>query len=429
MLLTDMGERRPYPGIDEYMAPFYRFFSRSEGRELAQRYIIGLMMEGERKSVEPMSMKVEGSERSMQRLLTDVKWDHEGVWAEYRKIMLENTSDPHGVIAADDTGFPKKGKNSVCVARQHCPSTGKTDNCQIGVSLTYVGQEVAWTYGMDLFIPDSWDNITNPGCVALRKKTRMPTYAHHLEKWKMVLNMVDMANDDNVPHRAIVTDSWYGSIPDFRKGLAERNEKFVVGVHKDQRVFLEAPIFEMPQPKKRKPGRPRKYPQLIETNPKPIMVCDLGKKVDERSWEHLELRRSSKGKSLVVEAVSIRVWPADGYRKGYSHEEVWLIIERRKVDKGRTELRYFFSNFPQNMPTIEMVRLYHERFWIDHGYQQQKEELGLDHHEGRSWVGWHRHVLLVCLAFGYLTLLRIAEKKSREEKWKKMVLSSLNAMT
>ena len=252
-----MAKKLPYPGIDEYMAPYDRFFYRSEGRELAQRYIVGLMMEGERKSVEPMSVKVDGSERSMQRLLTDVKWDHEGVWVEYRRIMLEKTADPQGVLAADDTGFPKKGKHSACVARQYCPSTGKPDNCQIGVSVTYVGQEVAWTYGMYLFIPESWDNITNPECVAIRKKTRLPTYAHHLEKWKMVLDLIDIAKDDKVPYRAVVADSWYGSIPDFRRGLAERDEKFVVGVHKDQIVFLEAPIFEMPQPKKRGPGRPR----------------------------------------------------------------------------------------------------------------------------------------------------------------------------
>ena len=420
-----MTEQGQYPGIDEYMAPFDRFFYRSEGRELAQRYIIGLIMEGERKSVEPISEKVGGSERSMQRLLTNVTWDHEKLLIEYRKQMLEKTVDHQGVLAADDTGFPKKGKHSVCVARQYCPSQGKVDNCQIGVSLAYVGQEVAWTYGMNLFVPKSWDNLEDPDCTQMRGKTRMPESAHHREKWKMVLDLIDIANKDNIPHRAVVADSGYGDIPEFRQGLAEREEQFVVGVHSDTRVFLEVPVFEKPQPIKRRRGRPRKYPELIETNPKPVMVSDLGKKVEDDSWEHLELRRNSKGKPLVVEAVSMRVWPADGYRKGVTHEEVWLIIERRLNEKGRTVLRYFFSNFPQDLPTIEIVRLYHERFWIEHGYQQQKEELGLDHHEGRSWIGWYRHVLLVNLAYGYLTLLRLKEKKSQEEKWKMMVLSSM----
>jgi SRSO17 transposase len=117
----------------------------------------------------------------------------------------------------------------------------------------------------------------------------------------------------------------------------------------------------------------------------------------------------------MVEAVSRRVWPAQGYRKGLVQEEVWLLIERRRQGQDSFELRYYFSNMPQEIPTLEMVRLFHERYWIEQGYQQLKEELGLDHHEGRSWIGWHRHVVLVFLAFGYLTRLRLQEKKRRQQ--------------
>ena len=124
----------------------------------------------------------------------------------------------------------------------------------------------------------------------------------------------------------------------------------------------------------------------------------------------MELRRDSRDKPLLVVAVSLRVWPAHGWRQGNLHEQVWLLIERRQSANGEHELRYFFSNMPQHMPTIDLARLYHERYWIEHGYQQLKEELGIDHHEGRSWTGWHRHVLLVFLAYGYLTLLRLQEK-------------------
>ena len=127
------------PGIDEYMKPFLGFFHRSESRELAECYVTGLLMDGERKSVEPMSEKVNASERSMQRLLSDVNWDDEAVAAEYRRIMLAATSDPLGILVLDDTGFPKKGRDSVCVARQYCGASGKTENCQVGVSMTYVG--------------------------------------------------------------------------------------------------------------------------------------------------------------------------------------------------------------------------------------------------------------------------------------------------
>ena len=404
-------------GIDDYMAIYSPYIKRAEARELAQCYVVGLMMDGERKSVEPMSEKVHASERGMQRLLTEVKWDHEGALGEYRRRMLAETADPQGVLVIDDTGFPKKGRHSVCVARQYCGSLGKVANCQVGVSLTYVGQGFAWPYAMELFVPRSWDDPDEPGCVAMRKKTHMPADVHYREKWQMALNLIDQGRDAGVPHRAVVADSWYGNITEFRQGLDDRQEHYVVGVYSDTQVFLESPVFLQPDPQEKKRGRKRKTPKLIETNPLPVKVSDLGKSVAEGDWEHLEIRKDCLNKPLVIEAVSRRVFPSQGYRKGTAHEEVWLIIERRKKDKTQYELRYFFSNMPQDMPTLEMVRLFHERFWIEQGYQQLKEELGLDHHEGRSWTGWHRHVLLVIIAFGYLMLQRIQEKKRLQQTW------------
>lgn len=403
-----MGYDQFAVGIEEYMSAFVPHFRRSEGFGLASSYVVGLTIEGERKSVEPMSEKVNASERGMQRLLSEVKWDNEGVYREYRKLLLDQTADPLGVLAVDDTGFPKKGRHSVCVARQYCGSLGKVDNCQIGVSLTYVGQGFSWPYAMHLYIPKSWDS---PDIAWFREKTKMPETAHYREKWQIALEQIDVARAENVPHRAVVADSWYGSVPDFRRALDDRSEKYVVGVYANTEVFLEGPVFDEPVTGNR--GRPRTCPRLSDTNPPPVKVSELIEKIDE--WEHLELRSNSKGKPLIVEAVSRRAWPAQGYRKGIRHEEVWLIIERRK-EKSGFDYRFFFSNMPQDMPTIELVRLYHERSWIEQGYQQLKEELGLDHHEGRSWIGWHRHVLLVFLAFGYLTLLRIHEKKRYQER-------------
>ena len=351
--LQDMGE---------YLVPYTRYFRRSEARDLAQCYVVGLMMDGERKSVEPMSERVHGSERGMQRLLTDVIWDEAGVMREYRQQMLAETSDPQGILVVDDTGFPKKGRRSVCVARQYCGARGKVENCQVGVSMTYVGQEASWPYAMDLFVPESWDDLNDPECRVMRNKTHMPDSARYREKWKIALEQIDLACAQGVPHRAVVSDGWYGNIPEFRQGLEGRWESYVVGIYSTTEVFMESPVFEVPQPKKRKRGR-----------------------------------------------------PANGYRQGTRHEEVWLIIERRWKKKGEYKLRYFFSNMPQTMPAIEIVRLLHERFWIEHGYQQLKEELGLDHHEGRSWPGWHRHVFLVFLAFGYLTQMRLQEKKRQQQ--------------
>lgn len=281
--------------------------------------------------------------------------------------------------------------------------------------MTYVGQDVSWPYVMDLFIPKSWDNLDDPECRAMRKKTHMPDSARYREKWEIALEQIDLARAQGVPHRAVVSDGWYGNIPEFRQGLESRGESYVVGIYSSTEVFLESPVFEVPQPKKRKRGRPAKRPRLIETHPKPIKMSELGEAVEEGAWEHLELRQDSREKPLIAEAVTLRVWPVNDYRQGTRHEEVWLIIEPRWKKKGEYELRYFFSNMPQTMPVIEIVRLLHEKFWIEQGYQQLKEELGLDHHEGRSWPGWHRHVFLFFLAFGYLTQMRIQGKKRQQQ--------------
>jgi SRSO17 transposase len=250
-----MEQETIFFGIDDYMAFYSPFIKREEARKLAQCYVVGLMMDGDRKSVEPMSEKVHASERGMQRLLTEVKWDRDGAFGEYRRRMLAETMDPQGALLIDDTGFPKKGRHSVCVARQYCGSLGKVDNCQVGVSMTYVGQGFAWPYAMELFVPQSWDNLEDPECVALRKKTYMPDDVHHRTKWQMALDMIDLARFDEAPHRAVVADSWYGDITDFRRGLDDRQERYIVGIYSDTQVFLESPIFVQPDSNEKKEGR------------------------------------------------------------------------------------------------------------------------------------------------------------------------------
>jgi len=402
------------PGVDEYMAPFMGFFRNIKGRALAENYVCGLLMDGERKSVEPMSARVNASERGMQRLLSGVKWDERGVLSTYQEMMLAVTADPMGVFLIDDTSFPKKGRESVCVARQYCGATGKTDNCQVGVSMTYVGQGVAWPYVMKIFVPESWDKGDDE-CIQRRAKTKMPDSVRYRPKWRIALELLDEARSRQVPHWAVLADSWYGDIPEFRQELARRGERYILGVYSDTQVFLEPPTVEHVAQVASKRGRPRKKDHVIVVNPDPIKVAAIGKAIANDAWECLTIRQGSQNKPLVIEAVSLRVFPAHGWRSGDVHEDVWLLIERRHLSKGEFELRYFFSNMPQTIPTLDLVRLSHERYWIEHGYQQLKDELGLDHHEGRSWLGWHRHVLLTFLAFGYLTMIRLKQKKQMNQ--------------
>ena len=400
-----------YPGIDAYMKPFLGFFHRAESRELADCYVTGLLMDGGRKSVEPMSEKVNASERSMQRLLSDVKWDDQGVAAEYRRALLFATADPLGLLVLDDIAFPKKGRDSVCVARQYCATSGKTDNCQIGVCMTYIGRDVAWPCAMALFIPESWDQAGNDACDAKRIKTRMPESAHSRPKWRIALDLVDLARKDHVPCRAVLADEGYGDIPEFRRELDANGQAYILGVNSGTLVFLMAPALDISTVKEPGQEHSRTHSDIVAMNPEPLKLSALGESIADDAWQHLELRRDSRGKLLRVQAVSLRVYPAHNRHLGNPHERVWLVIERLQTTQGGYELRFFFSNMPQCQPAIDLARLCHEKYRSEQCYRLLKEELGLNHHEGRSWTGWHRHVLLVFLAYGYLTLRRLKEKE------------------
>lgn len=278
--------------------------------------------------------------------------------------------------------------------------------------MTYIGQGVAWPFGMKLFVPESWD-CDDAECMRRRSTTKMPESVRYRPKWRIALELLDEATSRQVPHRAVIADSWYGDIPEFRQELVRRGERYILGVYADTRVFLESPTVEYAPQSERKRDRLRRKAKVVAVSPGPIKVSAIGTAIADGAWESLTIRRDCRNKPLKVEALSLRVYPAHGWRAGVVHEDVWLLIERRHLAKGEVELRYFFSNMPQAMPTIDLARLNHERYWIEQGYQQLKEELGLDHHEGRSWLGWHRHVLLTFLAYGYLTLIRLEQKKQR----------------
>lgn len=406
-----MSKETSHPGIDAYMKPFLGFFHRAESRELAECYVTGLLMDGERKSVEPMSEKVNASERSMQRLLSEIKWNDHGVAAEYRRSMLSATADPLSLLILGDTGFPKKGRDSVCVARQFYVASGKFDNCQIGVSMAYVGQDVAWPYAMSLFIPESWDKVGDDDCDTKRKKTRMPETTSFRPKWRIALDLLDLARKERVPHRAVLADYGYGDSPEFRQELDVRGESYILGIAADTRVFLTSPALDKEPVNDRKRGRLHAGSGTVAINTGPVLLSTLVESIADNAWQQLELRRDSGFNPLRVEAVSLKVWPAPGWRHDNLHEQVWLLIERRQAADGGHELLYFFSNIPQHFPTLDLARLQDERHLAEYAYRQLRQKLGLDHHEGRSWTGWHRHVLLVFLAYGYLTLRRLQEKE------------------
>jgi SRSO17 transposase len=340
--------------------PDFRFRRQAEW---ASVYVRALLQDGERKSVEPMANRVPlppelgvgDPVQALQNFLNQSSWDEQKVWKRYRAYMSKTFSTPHAIFVIDDTSFPKDGKHSVGVQRQYCGALGKTDNCQNAVSIHYVGIRGHFPLMMRLYLPESW--------------------------------VGDPARLDKA-----------GVAQEFRDRLASRGLYFVAGVTEDLVAFSAAPSWIMPSPGAR--GRPRSRPRLAEDHSRPEPVSELARREPRQplSW-----REGTKG-MLTAKFSWARVWPAHGWSTGdcAEAEPIWLLVE----EQAEGALKYAFSNLPVETPISEGVAYWKSRWPVEQGYLQMKSELGLDHFEGRSWLGFHHHACLVMVAFGFRELER-----------------------
>ena len=289
----------------------------------------------------------------------------------------------------DDTSFPKQGKASVGVARQWCGSLGKTSNCQVGVSLYYVLPDFAYnpdlvgfSLGMRLYLPKAW--VESP---RRRERARVPPYAEFAEKWRIGLAMIDRARELKVPHRAVVADAGYGTQHEFREALRKRHEPYAVGIQLHSLKVMPTDV------------------QGRFVRPRPEWVTRLGAEVPPRGWRKVTWGEGTKG-PLVMEVARLRVIvfrQTTGHRHplGPTDEVAWLLFERR-ANETKAYLIWGFDD----LNLREQAALIRSRWRIEQGFQHMKEELGLDHFEGRTWTGWHHHVTMVALAHAFLTLQR-----------------------
>jgi SRSO17 transposase len=379
--------------------PDFRFRRQAEW---AAVYIRALLQDGERKSVEPLaarvplppSLRVRDPLQALQNFVNQSSWDEEKVWKRYRAIMAKTFSTPHSIFVVDDTSFPKDGKHSVGVQRQYCGALGKKENCQVAVSLHYVGTHGHFPLAMRLYLPDSWAD--DPA--RLDKAGVPPGSRRGRAKGEIALELLDQVRNEGLPGQIVVTDAGYGVAQEFRERLASRGLYFAAGVTEDLVVFEAKPSWIMPSATRR--GRPRSRPRLAEDHPRPEAVRELARRLPRHplSW-----REGTKG-ALSAKFSWTRVWPAHGWATGEcaDAEPVWFLIE----EQADGQLKYAFSNLPAESPMSEGVAYWKSRWPVEQGYQQMKSELGLDHFEGRSWRGFHHHVCLVMVAFGFLALER-----------------------
>src|SRR5215218_3461359 len=375
--------------LERWLAPFLAALNREAQRRWAPVYLKGLLLPGERKSVEPLAARVApGDTEQLHHFISGSPWATGPLEAVLTTQADRLVGGPDTVLVIDDTALPKQGRHSVGVARQYCGALGKRANCQVLVSLTLARGEVPVPVGLRLFLPEAWANDPERCARAgVPGERRGP-----LAKTEIALEEIDRVLAAGVRFGRVVADAGYGISAAFRRGLSERELSWAVGVPKVQNVYPAAVGLLWPAART---GRPRKHPVPSERPvPAEAMLAGAG-------WRRISWRRGTKG-PLAAEFAALRVRPAEGaqLRNGrhLPGDEVWLVGEHR----ASGERKYYLADLPADAPLEELAALIKARWVCEQAHQQLKEELGLGHFEGRSWTGLHRHALMACVAFAYL---------------------------
>jgi SRSO17 transposase len=386
--------------LDGWLEPFLAAVGHEKRRRWAPVYLEGLIGPGERKSVQPMAAQLGLSGHDqLHHFVTSPTWND----APLRQLLVEKADalvgGPDAVLVIDDTALPKQGRLSVGVARQYCGCLGKRANCQVLVSLTLARNEVPVPIGLRLFLPELWAAADAGRCV----EAGVPAEHRWVQaKTEIALAEIDRVRAAGARFGRVVADAGYGVSAAFRQGLSERGLIWAVGIPKVQNVYPTTVQLHWP---KAETGRPRKHPLPSESeDPVAAEQALVG-----TAWRRMAWRRGTKGR-LAAEFAALRVRPADGaqLRNGrhLPGDEVWLVGEHRSSG----ERKYYLANLPVDAMLETLAATIKSRWVCEQAHQQLKEELGLDHFEGRSWTGLHRHALMSMIAFAFLQHLRLRER-------------------
>jgi len=367
-------------------------------------YLCGLLLPGERKSVEPMAARIDpvhasARHQSMNHFVSAAPWDDGAVLDVAREHALA-ALERHGAVCAwivDDTGMPKKGSASVGVARQYCGVLGKTENCQVAVSVSLANASLSVPAAYRLYLPQEWAED-----LPRREAAGVPASVEFHTKWEIALSQIQQMIQDDLPRGAVLADAGYGEISAFRQSVADLGLSYVVGIQSTTTVW---PPGSGPMAPKRWSGvgRPPKTLRRSERH-QPMAVAALARKIAAEQWKVVRWREGTKG-SMSSRFARLRVRCAHrDYERTQPWPQEWLLIEWPEKDPQPT--KYWLSNMAENSTLEEIVWLAHLRWRIERDYQELKSEIGLDHFEGRSWRGFHHHGALCIAAYAFLAAER-----------------------
>ena len=396
--------------LEEFAAEVFEPLARSDQRAAGELYVRGLLLDGQRKSMQPMAERLGVDHQRLQQFMTSSTWD----FAVVRRRLAARVQQVVAPVAwvIDDTGFPKYGTSSPGVARQYSGTLGKVAGCQIGVSVHAVTDHAWAALDWRLFIPESWDDACTDDPVAAQEIRRRRARCgigegeRNRPKWQLAIEMLDELAGWGLPIPVICADAGYGDNAHFRAALADRELGYIVQVKGTATAHAADAVPEL------LPAKDKGWRGLARYRTKPISLREHVLAAGHANARRLSWRQGSKGE-LAAEFVALRVRPA-GRRPHYNEDgtlpQAWLIAQ---WPAGEDEpVKYWLSNLPDHTPLTDLVRLGKIRWRIEHDYRELKTGLGLDHYEGRTWTGWHRHVTLTSAAHLFLTTLRLTSPKA-----------------
>jgi SRSO17 transposase len=369
-----------------------------------QSYCKGLLLPGERKSIEPMAARidphnVQQTRQSLHHLVAKARWSDETMLEQVRD-QVAPAMQKHGPVVAwivDDTGFPKKGKHSVGVTRQYCGQVGKQENCRVAVSLSVATWNSSLPVAYRLYLPKEWAEDAER-----RKKAEVPDEIEFQTKPDIALEQIRAAVAAEIPRGVVLSDAAYGINTDFRDGLSQLGLQYVVGVQSSMTVW-EPGKQPLPAKPRGQMGRP---PRSLQRTPdhQPVSVKQLALNMPSGVFNEITWREGTDRKlQSRFAALRVRVAHRD-YEKSEPYAEEWLLIEWPRSEAEPT--KYWISTLPSNTALKALVRMAKHRWIIERDYQELKQELGLGHFEGRNWRGFHHHATLCIAAYGFLVAER-----------------------
>jgi SRSO17 transposase len=397
---ADLAAQRA--GLVAFAEEMYGSLARCDQRAKGEQYVRGLLLEGRRKSIQPMAARLaDGDEQGLQQFITDSPWDDLPVRRRLARRMTKEI-EPQGWVV-DDTGLPKDGRWSPGVGHQYCGALGKTANCQVLVSVNAVTDLASCALQWRLFLPAAWDEDTER-----RARAKIPDDVRHRAKWQLALDILDELLGWGLARRVVQADGGYGDITAFRVGLEERDLQYVVQVKATTSAQPAAAVPVTPVYSGR--GRPPAARYCDPASNLRDLILAAG-----RDSAHTVCWRDGDRGPLHGDFVALGVRPANDAQRNDDGElpERWLLAEWPAGKDAPT--KYWLSNLPANTTIGTLVQMAKLRWRVEHDYRELKQCLGLDHYEGRSYRGLHHHLTCVTVAHAFLTTTRLHRDPGRPQ--------------